>query len=96
MLSVDLESAAPALSKGRPHFRQNLAPRRLGSPQVEHGASSCSPHWSQKTTSLEFSVLHRGHIMVALDFDWVPRCPWAETTELSYRRQVEKIITEVL
>jgi len=52
---------------GWPHFRQNFAPGRLGSPQAAQAASKRAPHSSQNAASTGFSCWHWGQVMPVFD-----------------------------
>ena len=50
-----LSATAPTRSRRWPHFLQNVAPPRLGSPHSAQAVSRRVPQWSQKIASKEFS-----------------------------------------
>lgn len=55
--------AGAVMVTGWPHFLQNFAPARFGSPQFAHAISRRAPHSSQNAASEAFSYWHWGHFM---------------------------------
>src|SRR5215471_20880590 len=58
-----------------PQSLQNLAVRRLGSPQFGQAISSRTPHSSQKAELEEFSWWHRGQFIVRFVRSLNPQLP---------------------
>jgi len=68
-LDEDAGLAQACSASSCPHFRQNFAPTRFGSPQLGQPASRRVPHSSQKAASVAFWCWHWWQRIIVLTPD---------------------------